>query len=68
MNESGEGAAVEQSLRGIRVVALVGAAVAVIAVIVGFSFGFIYGVLALVALPAVPLLFVLGFEVVRGTP
>jgi hypothetical protein len=55
------------SLRSIRIVAAVGALVAIAAVVLGFSTSLLYGFVALVALPAVPLLFVLAFEAIRGT-
>ena len=50
-----------------RVAASIGAVVAIVAVVVGFSIGLLYGIVALVALPAIPLLFVLGFEALRRT-
>ena len=56
------------SLRGIRVAAAVGAVVGCAAVVAGFSFGIVYGLIALFAFPAVPMVFVLAFEGVRGTP
>ena len=65
MEPNGEAASAAQSLRAIRVVASIGALVAIAAVVVGFSFGLFYGLGALVALPAVPLLFVLAFEAIR---
>lgn len=57
---------VDQSLVAIRVVAAVGALVAMIAVVVGFGYGVVYGIGALLVLPALPLLFVLAFEAVRS--
>lgn len=63
MNEPGDPAA-PQSLRGIRVVAAIGFLVAVAAVVVAFGVGPLYGIGATMAVPVVPLLFVLGFEAV----
>lgn len=65
MNESIEATPPAESLWALRVAAAIGVVVAIVAVVVGFSFGAIYGVLALVALPAIPLLFVLGLEALR---
>ncbi len=55
------------SLRSLRIVAAIGTLAALAAVVLGFSTSLLYGFLALVALPAVPLLFVLAFEAIRGT-
>jgi hypothetical protein len=65
VNESIEAPGPGGSLRSLRIVAGIGALSAIAVVAVGFSFGLLYGVVALVALPAIPLLFVLGFEALR---
>lgn len=63
MRDNGDTAA-PQSLRGIRIAAAIGFLVAVAAVVVGFGIGPLYGIGAMIAVPLVPLLFVLGFEAV----
>jgi hypothetical protein len=67
VNESIEASPPAVSLRAMRVAAAIGTVVAIAAVVVGFSIGLLYGIVALVALPAIPLLFVLGFEALRRT-
>lgn len=67
VEDSGEIAPVDTSLVGIRVAAAIGAVIALVAVAIGFSFGLVYGIVALVAVPAVPLLFVLAFEAMSDT-
>ncbi|MEQ8840981.1 MAG: hypothetical protein RIB98_08370 [Acidimicrobiales bacterium] len=67
MEESTEPPVVSNSLRGIRVAAMIGTVVALALVVVGFSTGIVFGLVALFALPAIPLIFVLGFEAVVGT-
>ncbi|MEZ5243497.1 MAG: hypothetical protein R2707_00250 [Acidimicrobiales bacterium] len=65
VNESLEAPSPPGSLRSLRVAAAIGALAAFVVVGVGFSFGLVYGIVALIALPAIPLLFVLGFEALR---
>jgi len=67
MTESPDPTTSAPSLTGIRIVAAIGAVVAVAVVVAGFSFGLAYGLGALLALPVIPLGLVLAFEAVRGT-
>ena len=69
MNETGstEMPAPEGSLRALRVAAAIGVLVAIAAIVVGFRFGMVYGIGAVVALPVLPLAFVLAVEAVRRT-
>lgn len=57
--------ATEPSLVALRVAAAGGLAVAVVAVVVGFSISLFAGVLALIASPVIPLVLVLGTDRIR---
>lgn len=67
MNESGSTDAPppDASLRAVRVAAAIGALLALAIVALGFRYGVIYGVIAVVALPVLPLAFVFAIEAVR---
>ena len=67
VNESGtnDAPSPDASLRAVRVAAAIGAVLALAMVAVGFRYGVIYGILAFVALPVLPLAFVFAIEAVR---
>lgn len=66
MSTSPEPTAIPPSLRSLRIAAALGAVAAAALVVVGFTIGLLAGLLALFLLPLIPLLFVLGFEAIRG--
>ena len=66
MTSPSEPTSAAPSLRSLRVVAAIGGLVACALVVLGFSVGVLAGLVALFVLPVIPLVFVLGFEAVRG--
>ena len=67
MSTPSDSASSAPSLRSLRIVAALGGLVACALVVVGFRVGVLAGLAALFVLPVIPLIFVLGFEAMRGS-